>query len=44
MQLYFAPMEGVTSCQYRRVHAAMFPGADRYFAPFIAPDGEGRFK
>ena len=44
MKLYYAPMEGVTSCQYRRVHAEMFPGVDKYFAPFIAPDSEGRFK
>lgn len=40
----FAPMEGVTSYIYRRVHARMFPGADLYWAPFIAPDGSGKFK
>ena len=44
MQLLFAPMEGVTSYLYRNVHAACFPGVDRYYAPFIAPDGSGRFK
>ena len=44
MDFYYAPMEGVTGCAYRRVHARMFPGADRYFAPFIAPDGSGGFK
>ncbi len=44
MDLDFAPMEGVTSCLYRNVHAACFPGVDRYYAPFIAPDGSGRFK
>ena len=37
-------MEGVTSYLYRNVHAACFPGVDRYYAPFIAPDGSGRFK
>ena len=42
MQLSFAPMEGITSCLFRRTHAACFPGADRYFAPFLAPDGSGR--
>ncbi len=44
MKLDFAPMEGVTSCLYRNVHAACFPGVDRYYSPFIAPDGSGRFK
>ena len=42
MQLNFAPMEGLTSCLYRQLHAQRFPGADRYYAPFLAPDGEGR--
>ena len=44
MLLYFAPMEGVTSCVYRRVHARCFPGADAYYAPFLAPDGQGKCK
>ena len=44
MELSFAPMEGITYSAYRRVHAEMFPGADRYYAPFIAPDSTGRFK
>lgn len=44
MYLEFAPMEGVTSCIYRRTHARFFPGADRYYAPFIAPDGTGKIK
>ena len=44
MELSFAPMEGITYSIYRRVHAEMFPGADRCYAPFIAPDSTGRFK
>lgn len=44
MRLDFAPMEGITSYLFRRVHARMFPGADRYYAPFIAPDSSGKFK
>lgn len=44
MELSFAPMEGVTYPEYRRVHARMFPGADRYYTPFIAPDPAGCFK
>lgn len=34
----FAPMEGVTSCLFRRTHAKCFPGVDRYYAPSLAPD------
>lgn len=44
MILSFAPMEGITSCLYRSVHAACFPDADRYYAPFLAPDGSGKVK
>ena len=44
MEISFAPMEGVTGYIYRQVHHMMFPGADRYWAPFIAPDSTGRFK
>ena len=44
MELSFAPMEGITGSIYRRVHARFFPGADVYYAPFLAPDGTGRFK
>ena len=44
MILSFAPLEGVTYSPYRRLHARFFPGADRYFAPFLAPDGQGRVK
>ncbi len=44
MQLSFAPMEGVTYSIYRRLSHEMFPGADCYYAPFIAPDSTGRIK
>ncbi len=44
MELSFEPMEGITYCQYRRIHAELFPGAARYYAPFIAPDSRGQFK
>ena len=44
MELSFAPMEGITYAIYRRLHARLFPGAARYYAPFIAPDSSGRFK
>ena len=41
MKFSFAPMEGVTSCLFRQTHAVCFPGVDRYYAPFLAPDGSG---
>lgn len=44
MNLSFAPLEGLTYAAYRRLHAAFFPGSDRYYAPFLAPDQEGRVK
>ncbi len=44
MVLSFAPMEGVTGAAFRRVHRRLFEGADRYYAPFLAPDAQGRCK
>ena len=44
MEMFFAPMEGVTGYIYRQVHRSLFPGADEYWAPFIAPDSAGNFK
>ena len=44
MQLFFAPMEGVTGAEYRRVHRRFFPEADRYYAPFLSPDAAGQIK
>ncbi len=37
MQLYFAPMEGITDSIYRRTHHKYFPGMDRYYMPFFSP-------
>lgn len=37
MNLYFAPMEGITTYTYRNTHAEMFGMCDSYFAPFITP-------
>lgn len=37
MKLYFAPLEGITKCIYRNLHAEMFGGCDAYYAPFITP-------
>ena len=43
MEFLFAPMEGVTGCVYRRVHARFFPGVSRYYAPFFSPSGDHHF-
>ncbi|MCR5664756.1 MAG: tRNA-dihydrouridine synthase family protein [Oscillospiraceae bacterium] len=40
----FAPMEGVTGAIFRRTHRRLFPEADRYYAPFLAPDRTGAVK
>ncbi len=37
MNLYFAPLEGITTYTYRNAHREMFSGVDTYFAPFIVP-------
>ena len=43
MLYYFAPMEGITTFLYRRVHAAVFGAADRYYSPFISPTADHLF-
>ena len=40
MKLYAAPLQGITTCVYRRTHAALFGGIDRYYTPFISPAAE----
>ena len=37
MELYFAPLEGITGAEFRRVHHQYFGGVDKYYAPFISP-------
>ncbi len=36
MEIYFAPMEGMTGCLFRRIHKEHFGGCDKYFTPFIS--------
>ena len=43
MQIYFAPLEGLTDAIYRRVHHATFGGIDKYFMPFISPSSSLSF-
>lgn len=44
MRLVYAPMEGITTYLYRQLHARRFGAVEEYYAPFIAPDGSGKFK
>ena len=43
MKLDFAPMEGITGANFRRLHHRYFPGVDRYYAPFLSPTREHVF-
>ncbi len=43
MEHYFAPMEGVTTAIFRRIHHRLFGGAERYYTPFISPTSEHLF-
>lgn len=38
MNLYFAPMEGITGAIYRRTARKYFPEVDMYYAPFVQPN------
>ena len=38
MHIYFAPLEGITGYAYRCAHQSLFPGIDKYFTPFVAPN------
>ena len=35
--LSFAPMEGITTHVFRRLHAEYFSGVDHYYTPFLTP-------
>ena len=37
MNVYYAPMQGITDAPYRRAHAAAFGGIRKYFTPFLSP-------
>lgn len=39
---YFAPMEGITGYIHRNAYEAVFPGIDKYFTAFIAPNQNGK--
>ena len=44
MELYFAPLEGITGYLYRNAHNTFFHNTDKYFSPFIVPSISGTFK
>lgn len=44
MQLYMAPMEGITIHTYRNIFARYYGGADKLFTPFIAAEGSYKMK
>ena len=45
MQIYFAPLEGITGFAYRNVHRQYFGNEiDKYFSPFAAPNYTHHFK
>lgn len=39
MELYMAPLEGITGSLFRNVYQAHFPGFDRFFTPFFGNTG-----
>ena len=44
MKYYAAPLEGMTNDLWRRIHAEMFGGAQRYFTPFVSPNATFKFQ
>lgn len=44
MNLYFAPLEGLTGYVYRNAHHAFFANIDKYFSPFIVATQKGSLK
>lgn len=42
MNIYFAPLEGITTSIYRNTHAECFGACDAYYAPFITPSDNER--
>ncbi len=42
MNLYFAPLEGISALRYRNAHAEFFGGCDAYYAPFISPSEQDK--
>ena len=43
-KLYAAPMEGLTTYVWRRAQRDIFGGVDKYFTPFLSPNGNLAFQ
>ena len=43
MQIYFAPLEGITGYVFRNAYEKYYGGIDKYFTPFIVPHKDKRF-
>lgn len=44
MKYYFAPLEGITGYPFRNTFQKYFPGADRYYSPFLVANQTFHFK
>ncbi len=44
MQIYLAPMEGITTWVYRKAHAEVYGALDKYFIPFLETHEKRDFK
>ena len=42
MDIYFAPMEGITGYVFRNAHHQFYGSITQYFTPFIAPSRSRR--
>lgn len=44
VDIYFAPMEGITGYVFRQAHYKYFGGITKYFTPFIVPNQKNKFR
>ena len=44
MKFYYAPMESITIYLYRNIYEKLFGEIDKYYTPFIMPNGKRTFK
>lgn len=44
IKYYAAPLEGMTTYLWRRIHQEIFGGADKYFTPFVSPNANESFQ
>ena len=44
MKFYYAPMESITIYLYRNIYEQLFGEIDKYYTPFIMPNGKRTFK